>query len=255
MALSALIALGLPIILAVICCKKYRACFVPLLSGAVCFALFVMVFEHSLHLFVFGRFALPQKPLLYILYASFMAGLFEESARFLAFTFLKKKYRGIGTALAYGIGHGGIESVVLVGLSLLNTLILSVSVNAGKMEAISARLPEALVEQVKVQVQTVLATPAPLFLVGGIERVFALSAQIALSVLVFYAVHGKNSLWLYLAALLIHALLDVPAAAMQVGVMKNILIVEALVGIGAGAAVLGACSLHARAKRSEGEAG
>ena len=58
---------------------------------------------------------------LYALYGGFMAGLFEETGRYLAFSFALKKYRAKNVnALMYGAGHGGFEAVVVVGLTMIN---------------------------------------------------------------------------------------------------------------------------------------
>jgi uncharacterized membrane protein YhfC len=66
-----------------------------------------------------------------------------------------------------------------------------------------------------------------MFLVGGIERIFAIGVQISLSVLVFYAVFGARKRWLYPAAILLHALVDLPAMLFQLGIIKSIAVVEA----------------------------
>jgi uncharacterized membrane protein YhfC len=244
MALSALIAIGLPVVLFVVFYNTYNARIVPMLMGAAGFVLFVMVLERSLHLMVFSSIALAEKPVLYIMYGSLMAGLFEETARFLSFAILKRKYDGIGTGLAYGIGHGGIESILLVGLAMINTILLSITVNAGNLDTITGGLRADVAAQVNAQLHTVLTTPAHLFLVSGLERVFAISIQLALSVAVFYAVYGKHTAWLYPCAILAHALFDVPAAAMQVGVIKNMVVVEALTGAGAVVSILIAIYIH-----------
>jgi uncharacterized membrane protein YhfC len=47
-----------------------------------------------------ARFALREKPLVFMLYGGLMAGIFEESGRFIAFTVFKKKYSGIGAGLS-----------------------------------------------------------------------------------------------------------------------------------------------------------
>ena len=79
---------------------------------------------------------------------------------------------------------------------------------------------------------------------------FAISIQISLSIIVFYAVNGKNKLWLYPLAIIFHAIIDIPAAAMQAGIINNIIKVEAVIAISAVLAVLIAKYIHERLKSS-----
>jgi uncharacterized membrane protein YhfC len=250
MAISAIISIGLPIVLFVIFYKKFNAKILPMIIGIAGFVLFVLVLERSVHLIVFEKFALAEKPLIYILYGIFMAGIFEETARFVSFQITKKKYGGIGTGLAYGIGHGGIESIVIVGLAMVNTIIFSININAGNIETITGKFHGETLEQIRAQINTLLATPAYSFLFGGIERIFAIAIQLSLSVIVFYSVHGKNKLWLYPFAILLHAILDIPAVAMQAGIVKNIYMVELCVFTGAVILTIIARHIHKKSERN-----
>jgi len=228
MVISAILSIGLPIFLFIVFYKKYNAKFIPMILGIVGFIVFALILESSIHLIVFGKFALKEKPLIYIIYGIFMAGVFEETARFISFNILKRKYNGIGTGLAYGVGHGGIEAVLIVGLAMINNIIFSIIVNNGNIETITGALQGKALEQINTQISVLQTTSPHLFLIGGIERIFALSIQISLSIIVFYSVYGKNKLWLYPFSILLHAIIDIPATAMQVGIIKNIYIVELL---------------------------
>jgi uncharacterized membrane protein YhfC len=248
MAISAAISIGLPVFLAVIFRKKYNAKIIPMITGIAGFILFALVLESSIHTVVFGNFALREKPLIYIVYGIFMAGIFEETARFLSFQILKKKYDGIGTGLAYGAGHGGIEAIVLAGLPMLNAIICSIMLNTGNMEALTAQLQGDALEQLNAQMTAIVTTSPYLFLLGGIERIFSIAVQFSLSIIVFYSVYRKNKLWLYPFAILLHAIIDIPAAAMQVGVIKNAIMVELLVLIGAILSIIIAKYTHGKLK-------
>jgi uncharacterized membrane protein YhfC len=204
-----------------------------MIMGIAGFILFALILERSIHSIFFGKFTLREKPLVYIIYGIFMAGIFEETARFISFKILKRKYNSIGTGLAYGIGHGGIEAILLAGLSMIDAIIFSIILNAGDIETITGKLQGETLEQINTQITTILTTSPYLFLVSGIERVFAICIQLSLSIIVFYSVYGKNKLWLYPLSIILHAIIDIPAAAMQVGVIKNMFLVELLVFIGA----------------------
>jgi len=233
MAISAILSIGFPVFLFIVFYKKYNAKFIPMVMGIAGFIVFALILERSIHLIVLGKFALKEKPLVYIIYGILMAGIFEETARFISFKILKRKHNGIGTGLAYGVGHGGIEAVIIVGLAMTNNIIFSIIINSGNLETITGALQGEVLEQVNTQITALQTTSPHLFLLGGIERIFAICIQISLSIIVFYSVYGNNKLWLYPFSILLHAIIDIPASAMQVGLIKNIYLVELLVLISA----------------------
>ena len=111
--------------------KKYKINLSVLGLGAVAFFVSSQVLEKIVHLLVLH----PQKdgtvplmtesPLLYVIYGVCMAALFEETARLVFFKWLEKK-RALedSDALAYGLGHGGLELLYLGMGSLISLLIL-----------------------------------------------------------------------------------------------------------------------------------
>jgi len=231
---SAAVSIGLPIALFFAFRKKYGLKIVPMLVGAAAFIVFAMVLEQLLHYFVLrpgpdGSIALRSNPLLYMLYGCFAAGIFEETARLLSFTLLKRKYRGIGVGLSYGIGHGGFESAVMVGVTLISSVVLSLMYNAGTIDALG--LPAQTVEQLAAAKDM---NPF-LLLAGGFERICAVVIQISLSLIVWHAVARKDKRWLYPVAILLHAAIDVPAALMQAGVLSGIVLVEGIIAAEAAA--------------------
>jgi len=253
MFVSLVIAVGLPFLLYHIFKRRFEMRIPPVLLGIAGFILFAMVLEQLLHMAVLrpdasGNMALKAKPALYIIYGCLAAGVFEETARFIAFHILKrgkvkaaakadssaadavqsaKTRRNVGEALSYGIGHGCTEAVLLLGVSMIANIIAGIMINMG-MSAILEKIPV-----LAPAIHTLPAAPPYIFLVGSVERIFAVTIQISLSVVVWAAVYARGKAWLYPAAILLHALADVPAAMMQVGILKSVALVEAIVGISA----------------------
>ena len=96
------------------------------LIGALTFVVSTMILESILHnlLFLTPLWAILQGNIwLYGLYGGLAAGIFEETGRFLAFKLLLKKESEPITALSYGIGHGGIEAILLVVLTMVNSFV------------------------------------------------------------------------------------------------------------------------------------
>ncbi|GHT13780.1 putative membrane protein YhfC [Bacteroidia bacterium] len=222
MAISALISVGVPAALLIYWRKKYKTPLVPAFVGVVAFIVFALLLERGVHYVVLSRYHLIEKPLLYMAYGALMAGIFEETARWLSFQWLKRKYNSIGTGLSYGIGHGGAEAFLLVGLAMMSNIAISAVINTDNT---------ALLDKMHLPAETMalfFSTEPILFLVSGMERIFAIAVQISLSVLVFHAVvSGKK--WLFPLAILLHALVDAPAALMQAGAITNVWVVEGIV--------------------------
>jgi uncharacterized membrane protein YhfC len=192
-------------------------CFVV---GALCFLLFAMGLEQILHSVcllgdnAFSR-ALDASPAAYMLYAAFAAGIFEETGRLFGFKVLLRRQRERSCAVAYGIGHGGIEVLLVLGVSYLVYFLAECGIPFG-----TAEMTETILK-------TADAIPASTVFVAMFERVSAMLAQIGLSMLVFVAARQKGKRWLYPLAILLHAALDAPAALYQAGVIRSITLIEA----------------------------
>lgn len=255
MAISALLSIGVPVALLFVFRKKIGAKIVPALVGAATFLVFAMGLEQVMHTLVLkpqpdGSTWMAAYPIWYMIYGSLAAGVFEETGRFLSFKLLKRRYGGIGTGLNYGVGHGGIEAILLGGVAMVNTLAMSVFANSGNIAQLTSGPNGQLVAA---QIQGIAATPSAMFLVSGFERMSALTIHISLSVIVFYSVYENRRLWLYPLAILLHALIDAPAALMQAGVLQNVLALEAMVFGYAVAMALIAVYTHRKLKPAQAQ--
>ena len=168
------------------------------LVGAATFVLFAMFLEPILHNLVSRSplWAVLQGNIwLYGLYGGLAAGVFEETGRFLAFKLVLKKEREPITALSYGAGHGGIEAILLVGLTMVSNLMLAALVSSGGTT-------DPVVLEAAAQLA---ATPAEMFLWAAVERLGAVVLHLSLSILVFASVRTPGKKWLFPAAILTHA--------------------------------------------------
>lgn len=231
-AVSGLIAAGLPLGLAVLCCRRRRGALRAVLTGALCFFVGAMVLENLCHLLVFTLFpALPQTPVLYGLYGCLAAGLFEETARLLGLRWLCRRNDAPMTGFAYGVGHGGMEAILIAGVGAVSNLTMMAALNAGQAESILAAAPEAQRAAVQAQLEQLAALPSLVFLASGVERAITIAFHIALSMVIWMVVTRRLPGWGYPAAILLHAAMDVFAMAYQLGRISNIWLTEALVGV------------------------
>src|SRR5699024_11830807 len=100
-----------------------------------------------------------------------------------AFLLMKRKYIVVDAAVSYGVGHGGIEAIIIVGLGMLNSIIIGIMINSGG--TISGILPPGTAE-------ALTGTPVYMYVLSIIERVIAITVHIARSILVWVAVRRKR---------------------------------------------------------------
>lgn len=209
--------------------KQYKINFAVLGLGAVAFFASSQVLEKIVHLLVLHQQKdgtvplMTENPLLYVIYGISMAALFEETARLIFFKWLEKK-RTLedSDALAYGLGHGGLELIYIGIASLLNLFILFSAV-----ESQNPNIMQLLPESTLATINNLAAWQIYLL---GLERILALLLQVGLTFWVFQAVRQKK--WIYLvAAYGLHALFDLAPSLSQVGWLSNPLLVEGLLAV------------------------
>ena len=156
--------------------------------------------------------------------ASFTAGLFEETGRLLLMLWLMKAFHRWIDGVSFGLGHGGIEAVLLVGTANINNLVISSIINAGGWDAIARTLPAEAAEQLRA---ALVDTSPWMFLLGGVERLAAITLHIACSLLVLAGiVHGRK-LAGWVAAVLLHGSFNLVAVSL-LGAGVHALAIEAL---------------------------
>ena len=203
----------IPIVLLLYFKKKYKAGIKSFLVGSAVMLLFAMVLEQLAHSVVLGSPAgivIQENIWMYALYGSVMAGLFEETGRLLAMRYvLKKEHGNAHNALMYGAGHGGFEMFVILSIGMINNLIYSVMINLGQTQTLLEPLDEATRGTLQTAFDALVQTPFWLFALSPVERLAAITAQIGLSVIVWYAAAGKKIKGnLFILAILLHAILD-----------------------------------------------
>ena len=232
MAFCALLGIAAPIALAWWLVRKYKVQTLTILVGAGVFIIFALVLESLVHQVVLKG---PHGPTIlgniwyYALYGGLAAGVFEETGRFLAMKYLLKKAPGRAlTGVAYGVGHGGAEMLLIFGITMISNIVLSVMINTGAADTLIASAPAEAQEQVQAQFAQLQSASAGSFLMGIWERISALILQISLSILVWVAVRkGGKRLWLFPAAILLHFIVD--ACAVVLSKTANMVVVEVIV--------------------------
>lgn len=186
--------------------------------GAGMFFLFAIILERLLHSVMLPL--VSGNVVIYCIYGASAAGIFEETARFLSFRFLMKNSRSAENAVSYGLGHGGFEAIYLAGITSISVLMMAAAISASGTEAMIQSFSdgnEAVAETLYSQLSSYAKLTMSGALVGIFERIVAMVLHVSLSVLVMESVMIKGRAWLYPAAIIIHALMDVPAVLYQCG--------------------------------------
>ena len=225
--------LGIPVLIAILWTVKKKEKFTSVLTGAVTFLLFALILEKPIqNVLIFPTaMGLPDhgiaqfinaRPVLLAFLVGFFPGLFEETGRFVAFKTVLKNRKNRETSISYGIGHGGFEVMLILGLTYINYITYGIMINSGAYAETIKQIAEVMPDQVNAY----LAIPDQLaaFTFGTLvisiyERVFAVLFHIGASVLVFYACRDKKKFWLYPLAILLHTAMDAAAGLVIAGVI------------------------------------
>lgn len=214
----------LPFLLWVYFTRRFALSWKLVLAGALTF-----IASQVLHIpLVFGMNSLLQTLPLPVnaVILGLLAGVFEETARYILFKFILKKARSWKEGILVGLGHGGIEAALL-GVLAAVAFVTMVGYRAIDLSTVPS-IPADQLELARQQVEAYWSAPWYTALVGVVERVFAICLHVSLSVMVLYAIAYDKPAWFWLA-LLWHALVD--AAAVFVGQSVGILAVEGIVAV------------------------
>lgn len=228
---SLIIAVGLPFALMIIWKKKTGAKIYPFFIGMGTFMVFALLLEQLMHIFVLEATGtlLSDNVFLYSLYGGLAAGIFEETGRFVVMKLFLNKNGALSkqNSVMYGFGHGGFESIMILGMTEISNLIMVITLNSG----LGGMLTEALrPEEAAIAIESIrgLWEYSPfVFLAGAIERIGAIALHVCLSYVVYRAIKDRK-VYLYFVAIGIHALVDFVTALLAKSGVSTVLIEVAL---------------------------
>lgn len=238
-------ALVIPIAAAVIFKLKNRETWLPgVFIGAGTFFVFALILEQLLHAVMLP--IVQGNVLLTCVYGALAAGIFEETGRFVAYKTLMRKHYSTGNAIYMGIGHGGCEAIMLVGINFISYAFVALAVNvvgAEQFIQMSTAGNAGLAETLGQQLDAIADIGVVSVIQAVYERIIAMVFHVCMSVVVYKAVSQRGKIWLYPLAVALHALLDVPAAMYQTGVITSIPMTHAIMTVFLAAVVFGTVML------------
>lgn len=179
--------------------KLSESSYVPIVVGVGAWAVFALSFE-----------VLPEKLFFSInpdivdyrltsmwvdaLFVLPIIGIVEETARFVSYKTVLKKYYDIKTAIGFGIGFGCAEALYLVGI---NYMLMSLAIRTNYIGILEGYKDFAYAYTGDLEIEF-------------FARMVAIVFHIALSILVFCAARIKKFIWLYPVCIVFHAIADFP---------------------------------------------
>lgn len=147
------------------------------------------------------------KPIIFILLIGFSASIFEEVGRYVMIRLFMKK-RNWHAGFLFGAGHGGIEAILFLGIQALVILFTSTVITGD-------------------------------FLIGGVERFFAMLLHIGLSVIVLQSIVKKRLRYLIIA-IVIHGVVDsfIGFAPMLFPRQYQLIVIEGLLSVAATSVII-----------------
>lgn len=179
-----------PVVGAIILMRRKKGAGRAFFFGLLAFSVSQLLIRVPILTLVLPRFAwfgvLQLSPWAYGSFLGLTAGLFEEVARWIAIRFFLKERTDFEHGLAFGLGHGGIENMALVGPNYIATLIAVLAGQGALLGDIGG---------------------ASVFISVG-ERLYAMAFHVGASLLVMYGIREGKALVYLLAAVMLHTVMD-----------------------------------------------
>lgn len=202
---------------------RTRKNLMPALAGAIAFFAFGKLFASvPFMLFVGIEHPLSEiirsNEIIYAIYQGVVAALLEETGRYLVFSyFLTKHQESRQTAITYGIGHGGIECMFVLGWTNLQYYMSAIIIGSG--EKVTENLPKEMI-------QDMTSMTVSNCVMNTISGILLYALQIVLSILVFQAFRNtviRKRLFGY--AVLFHAVFYLPQGLYQAKLVPQLVMV------------------------------
>jgi uncharacterized membrane protein YhfC len=216
---AALVEILLPLVLGLVARRRLGVSWRYFGYGALIFLIFQLLTRVPLVQIIQGqigpRLQADRALLLgWLAILSLTAGLFEEIGRYVGYRWLMRRdEKTWAKAVMYGLGHGGLESMLLVAgltlIGLINLLVLS------QTDLSTLPLTPEQRAQVEQQLAAAAAQPVWLPLLGVWERVWSIVFHVAQSVLVLQVFRRNSMSWLWIA-IATHTALNLVATSLPI---------------------------------------
>ena len=208
--LNGVLMVAMPLTLAIILSHRWKPGWRIILIGALTFILSQVghIPFNALMTWLLSKTALVnlsvQGALIFnAIFLGLSAGFFEELFRYAMFRWWLKDAHTWRKGILAGVGHGGVEAIILGGLALVSLIQLIAARNMDLSTVYSGDTLRLAMEQVSAYWSATWYDS----MLGAVERFFTIVVQISLAVIVVQCFIRKQKRWLWLA-IGYHALID-----------------------------------------------
>ena len=187
MGVSLVIALGLPAALLIRGRKKLDARWASFVFGCVVYYAIAKLVEPFLNVTIlsFVGSAVVSSVVVYAVYAGLLAAILEEGARYYALKSIVKPLDE-KNAWMFGAGFGALESILLVALPNIGSILNSVLINNGILQQSLDSLKDPELTSTYKAIEPLWTTAPATFWAAGIERALIIAMHICLSLLLYH---------------------------------------------------------------------
>jgi len=190
-----LISIVLPIAAGIWSKRKFGITWRIVLFGSLGYmivqAILVFIFNGFTALVENGRIVLSDQGMLVvqIILSVFLSALLGVLIRWIGIKFLNEKLDNLEGAIGIGVGYGGVESILMVGLPLLSTFVTMLS--NMNVDHATSNLDPIIIGQIEQLWQVSPLIP----LAGSLERIAAFVLHITVTILIVQSFTKKNFIW------------------------------------------------------------
>lgn len=194
--------------------------------GMAIYFLFALIGEGLFNIIIFRGLSLSaflnrvDHPVYYALYGAVVAGVFEETGKYVGLKKWMKSRPGKENAFLFGVGHGSFETVAYGSSLFMGNIIIALMVNSFGVDGYLEKLgiTGETAERQKEMIYQLMAIPTVENAAAGIERILALIFQTSLTIFVFLSLNHEKLKYLFPIAVVLHIIGYLPTYLTQVGV-------------------------------------
>lgn len=193
------------IVMTVVIIKRWHGRFIPMLLGAISYAIFVFIFTNfvmsALILIPTFDMAFENNPTVYSVIYCVMGAIGLTVARVLVAFMLKDRYERQGDVMLGGIGIG-LGDAFLYGMTALSYVVMAMGVTSQGMESLFAGMATEEIVSTYETMEALFTTPSPVWLVYGLNAVLDVVLCISLMIVVYGCATKKlPAVWLLFSGL------------------------------------------------------
>lgn len=211
--------------------SKTKAKISSFFVGMAFYMAFALIAEGLFNMLVFRGLPLSgilnrsNHPVFYAIYGAVVAGVFEETGKYIGLRTWMKSRPGKENAFLFGVGHGSFEAIAYGSSLFMGNIIIAFMVNSFGIDGYFEKLgiTGATVTEQKHAIYELIAISPIDNVAAGVERMLSLVLQASLTIFLFLAINNQKLKFLFPIAIALHIIGYLPAYLAQVGILNGIL--------------------------------